>query len=541
EKSMLLTRHWRTMDPNADAWEFRDNFKDGLYNAGFVGASKKGLVALNWWAEACLYKCEKDPANGFWDDQRYLDVVPDRFQDVEILAHQGCNVAYWNRRVLKREEKDGKVWINGKWSVVFVHFTGALEKEIREKREMALTGYWEKYQLALKSAGFEEKEGKTEKPAKKTQNRPPIALISPNEAAWSETFIRAQTQGLPADVHFLYGAFLPRYHSGGTHFISNTYLLEGLAYAKDRLLRRELHSTLRNRISAYLRKHQIKAVLAQYGPSGVEMMDICAAVNIPLVVHFHGYDAFDSELLSEYGHRYPTLFEKAAAIVVVSRAMERRLIDLGAPPQKLHYNPCGADTTRFQPVDPGKNPPVFFAAGRFSETKSPHLTVLAFARIAAEFPAARLRIAGAGPLRGATVAQIRALQLEDKVELLGVLDHEAVAAEMARARAFVQHSVTTVTGDAEGTPVAIMEAGAAGLPVISTLHAGIPDVVLHEETGLLVPEHDVEGMAQAMRHLARNPEAATAMGQAARQRIQAEFSLSGRLDRLWHLISEVMR
>jgi glycosyltransferase involved in cell wall biosynthesis len=100
-----------------------------------------------------------------------------------------------------------------------------------------------------------------------------------------------------------------------------------------------------------------------------------------------------------------------------------------------------------------------------------------------------------------------------------------VQAQMAEALAFVQHSVTAPNGDMEGTPVAVLEAGAAGLPVIATRHAGIPDVVIEGETGLLVDEHDVEGMAAMMIRLAEMPETAMEMGSAARKRVREHFSM----------------
>ncbi|MEM0996699.1 MAG: glycosyltransferase [Bacteroidota bacterium] len=370
--------------------------------------------------------------------------------------------------------------------------------------------------------------------------RPPIALISPNESAWSETFIRAQRELLPADVHYLYGAYLPRFRPDGRHFISDSYFREGLAYAKDRLLQRELHSTLRQRIKTYLRKHQVRAILAQYGPTGVEMQDIARELDLPLTVHFHGFDVYDQSLLEEYSGQYSALFRQAAAIVGVSRAMVARLAEMGAPPEKLHWNPCGADLEQFSPTQPAQNPLRFLAAGRFSETKAPHLTLLAFAELVKTHPDARLTMAGEGPLKGACLSLVRALKLSNHVQLPGVMPHAQIAAEMQRSRAFVQHSLTAANGDSEGTPVAIMEAGAAGLPVVATRHAGIPDVVQSGKTGLLVEEGDVSGMAAALRKLVVDGALAGKMGAAAHRRIAAEFGLRDRVARLWSIIQSTL-
>ncbi|MEM0996698.1 MAG: hypothetical protein AAGN35_06450 [Bacteroidota bacterium] len=147
---LVLTPHWRILNPNEDVHEFRNHFTDGLYNAGFVGANRKAEAALLWWAKACLHHCAKDPARGYFVDQRYLDILPVYFPPVHLVSHRGCNVAYWNRRALPRVLVDGEVRIDGKWPIVFIHFTASLLTEIMETgREMALQPYLDRYLKAL--------------------------------------------------------------------------------------------------------------------------------------------------------------------------------------------------------------------------------------------------------------------------------------------------------------------------------------------------------------------------------------------------------
>jgi glycosyltransferase involved in cell wall biosynthesis len=147
---------------------------------------------------------------------------------------------------------------------------------------------------------------------------------------------------------------------------------------------------------------------------------------------------------------------------------------------------------------------------------------------------------GDGPLLAACRDIVSVLGMSDEVRLLGRQSHQRVAQTMAGARAFVQHSVTAENGDTEGTPVAVMEAGAAGLPAVATRHAGILDVVVEGETGLLVDERDVAGMAAHMTDLAVRPEQAARLGRAARERIAAEFSVTQRTDELWRIVQEAM-
>lgn len=102
--------------------------------------------------------------------------------------------------------------------------------------------------------------------------------------------------------------------------------------------------------------------------------------------------------------------------------------------------------------------------------------------------------------------------------------------------AFIQHSITAENGDKEGTPVGIMEAAASGLPVISTYHAGIPDVIIDKQTGLLCGEHDVASMTNNILWVLENKTLAKSMGKASKERIKSEFSLEKHLG----LLSEVV-
>jgi glycosyltransferase involved in cell wall biosynthesis len=291
--------------------------------------------------------------------------------------------------------------------------------------------------------------------------------------------------------------------------------------------------------AAYLkvfRDYKIEAVLAEYGETGVQVMDAAERSDVPLIVHFHGYDASVNSVLAEHKHTYPRMFGIASAIIAVSRAMRCKLIDLGAPAEKVHYNPYGVDCAQFSGADPAAAPPIFLAVGRFIEKKAPQITVSAFARLLQSCPHARLRMIGEGPLLEKCQTLAKELGIDDAVEFLGAQNHSVIKHEMQTARCLVKHSVVSATGDSEGTPLTILEAGATGLPVVSTRHAGIPDVVLEGETGFLVEEHDDASMAQHMVRIAQEPELAGMMGRAARAHIQKNFSKQQRTGSLWSII-----
>ena len=372
------------------------------------------------------------------------------------------------------------------------------------------------------------------------QGKYTVCIISPNKNAYSETFIRAHIEWLPAKVRVLYGGWYPKWTDEDKPLLSSNLTHRAVRYALRRLLRLPPNYFQTKALVRFLKANKVDAVLAEYGPTGVAVMDACQKAKIPLIVHFHGFDASDQKTLKEYGEGYKRMFTIAAAIIAVSRDMEQKLLSLGAPREKLFYNPYGVDTSFFSGAKPALAPPVFVAVGRFVEKKAPHLTLLAFKKVVDTYPDARLIMIGDGDLLEACKQLARALKITNAVEFLGVRPPTEVAYTMRQARAFVQHSVTTSYGDSEGTPVAILEAGSAGLPVVSTRHAGIKDVVIHGETGFLVEEGDIDGMAEYMLWLARDPTLAARLGEKARERICSEFSMEKSVGNLWHIIETVI-
>lgn len=363
-----------------------------------------------------------------------------------------------------------------------------------------------------------------------------LCIFTPYPPSLTETFIRAHAQRLPAKTVIVHG-WRP---SIGDHTV--------LSFG--RLVFHKLARTLfrtnlgREKTAAYLkvfREYNAVAVLAEYGGVGVWCAEACRRAGIPLIVHFHGHDAYDRDILKMFEGTYEGMFEQAAAVIAVSHAMEQQLIALGAPAEKIHYNPCGVDTGKFGGAEPAQADPVFLAVGSFREKKAPHLTIAAFARVHRVCPEARLRMIGAGVLMDKCVELTKELGIENAVTFLGGQPHSVVEEEMSRARCFVQHSVVAESGDSEGTPVAVLEAGAAGLPLVSTIHAGIPDVVVEGETGFLVAEHDVEGMAEHMLRLAQDPVLAGKMGERARKHIAENFSMERSLGRLWTIIDSSIK
>ena len=149
QHDVLLCPHWRCSKPGINKDWFLVNFTDGFYNAGFFAANNNASEQLIWWAEACLFKCDKIYRKGLFDDQKYLDFMPVIFEKVDILKHRGCNVAYWNQIENKRTGTGDMVLINDTWKIIFIHFTKELVKSIKNNQDPLLKTYLDTYKQAL--------------------------------------------------------------------------------------------------------------------------------------------------------------------------------------------------------------------------------------------------------------------------------------------------------------------------------------------------------------------------------------------------------
>ena len=366
-----------------------------------------------------------------------------------------------------------------------------------------------------------------------------VCVIHPNKSAPSETFIRNHVRRLPADVIELYGGWFPRFWREDEPILPPLRRRRlGLAL-KRRLLRISPGEFAPHVLAWFLRRHRVDVVLAEYGQTGVAVMGACELARVPLVVHFHGADAHTVAVLEAEGRCYPELFGSAAAVVAGSRHLANRLVELGCPREKIGINHHGVDTRKFGPGDAERNPPVFVAVGRFVEKKAPHLTLLAFSRVVAGAPDARLVMIGDGGLLEACRILARALGVAHAVRFLGAQPADVVAETMRGARAFVQHCVKPSNGDAESFGIVFAEAGACGLPSVGTRHDGIPEVVVDGETGLLVDEYDVSGMADAMSRLVADATLAGRLGRQARSRVCALFDLERSIAGLWGVLMRV--
>ncbi|MBR9915485.1 MAG: glycosyltransferase, partial [Algicola sp.] len=362
-----------------------------------------------------------------------------------------------------------------------------------------------------------------------------IAIFSPNRNPYSETFIQAHKLYLKGEVYYYYGALHQMQLEGETSLVSNT---KDLALRlKKKLLNKSNKWLATQRLLQSLDRNKIEVILIEYGTHAHQLLPVLTALNIPFVVHFHGYDASVHQVI-ENTNRYKEVFQRASKVIAVSKRMEDMLLHLGCPKDKLVYNVYGPQVA-FESVSAKFTKQQLVFVGRFTDKKAPYFTIMAFQKIAHRFPEAQLLMAGQGELLNACQNLVTHFKLENQVQFLGVITPEAYRELLETSIAYVQHSITASSGDMEGTPLAILEASVAGLPVISTRHAGIPDVIVHGETGLLCEEQDVATMAQYMADVLDDIEKAKQMGANGKKHILTHYTLERHIHVLNTLLEAV--
>lgn len=366
-----------------------------------------------------------------------------------------------------------------------------------------------------------------------------VCIIKPNKSSYSETFIQTQIDLLEGEKHVLYGGNFPLYQPNGKFLIS-TWLGIAFYLIQKRILKKQNIAIRNKALVNYLQKNQIAVVLAEYGTVGASVAAACSMAHVPLVIHFHGVDAHRYKLLDSFRERYKQAFLYASAIVVVSGDMRNSLISLGSPEEKIELIPYGVNTSLFQQVKLSRDINFLFV-GRLVDKKAPLTVISAFAKVAKEFPAAQLRIVGDGPLLQKAQLLVKDLGLEKNVIFTGILSRDKILSLMADTYCYVQHSVTAKDGDMEGTPNTILEASAAGLPVISTRHAGIKEAVIDGTTGFLVNEHDEEAMANKMIQIASSKTLAEQMGNAARAHMLKHYNIVQQITKLNNVLQKAAK
>jgi colanic acid/amylovoran biosynthesis glycosyltransferase len=216
----------------------------------------------------------------------------------------------------------------------------------------------------------------------------------------------------------------------------------------------------------------------------------------------------------------------AESVVTVSnfnREFLHRRFD--CPKEKVQRIYNGLPLEQFSFEEPRKRPPLILGVGRLVEKKGFNDLITACSILAHQNVDFRCEIIGAGELEPLLRLQIAELQLGSKVRLCGPLPLDEVVGTLRRAAVLAVPCITASTGDRDGLPTVLLESMAVGTPCVASTVTGIPEVVRHETTGLLVSERNPAELALALQPILTDESLSVKLARAARQLIEEEFDI----------------
>lgn len=308
-----------------------------------------------------------------------------------------------------------------------------------------------------------------------------------------------------------------------------------------------------------IRAAQPQLVHAHFGLDALWANVLAKKLQLPLIITFRGSDITGMQpsrpgppaprlrdfarrrgqfYRDFYLQRRPGLFQQARVCVAVSGFIRDRLIQAGCPAEKTVVVYNGVDLAKFSPDLSQPRQPVVLFVGRLVEKKGCEYLIRAMAQLQRHLPEARLVVIGDGPRRAALEAM--ASQQLSACDFLGSQPHSAVKAWMNQASVLAAPSITASSGDSEGLPNVVVEAQAMALPVVGSVHAGIPEAVVDGRTGLLAAEKDVEALAAHLQVLLSQPERWRQFSAAARQHVEQHFDLRRNIAKLEDIYGQII-
>src|SRR3712207_5861380 len=272
-----------------------------------------------------------------------------------------------------------------------------------------------------------------------------------------------------------------------------------------------------------------------FGHTGVHLLPFIKRWDKPCVVSFHGADVANKSDIRDYTLKLREVFRAVPLVLARSQSLADRLVDLGCEPERIRISRTGVPLKQFPyarreaPLDGRWR---LLQACRLIPKKGVATTLCAFAIFQKEFPNAELIIAGKGPLQAHLEELAEELGIASKVQFRGFLSQDELRELYNSCHMFVHPSETPPDQNQEGIPNSVLEAMATGLPVLGTLHGGIPEAVEHGRGGLLVEERDFEALANAMKGVARSANAFREMGLLGSEFVHANFEQSAQIRQL---------
>jgi colanic acid/amylovoran biosynthesis glycosyltransferase len=361
--------------------------------------------------------------------------------------------------------------------------------------------------------------------------------------AISETFVLAQAKALTR--------FKP-------HFVGLRRMSPSLQVPEDAIVavqgdglahkcRRRLYKQFGVATDFYCKVGKVDAHLihAHFATDGVLALPLAQKLDLPLVVTLHGRDVTisDKELSQSwagrlYLRRRERMWEQATAFLCVSDFIKASAIKAGFPRDKLRTHYIGVDRGEFRRKAEPPLPENVLFAGRLIEKKGCDLLIRAMASVQQQLPHATLTVVGDGPMRPSLLDLAGTLGV--RCNFLGSQSSDQIKVLLQQATIVCVPSRTARNGDCEGLPIFLLEAQSMCVPVVGTFHAGIPEAVIHGETGLLGPEGNVGALAKNLLLLLQSQELRSEYSLRAAQRMATTFEMATQTGKLEDIYDEIL-
>lgn len=274
-------------------------------------------------------------------------------------------------------------------------------------------------------------------------------------------------------------------------------------------------------------KRNYDIILCQFGDKGSLALEKkkLGQLSGKIVTFFRGEDL--TARLHKKPHRYDELFAQGDLFLPVCYYFKKIVEDFGAQPDKTHVIHSAIDCRKFfyreHPFD-ASGPIELISVSRLTEKKGSLFSIMAVALLKHQYPSLQYTIVGEGPMRPFLTHLINVLHAQEYIHLVGERPHHEIADLLDKSHIFILHSITADDQNQEGIPNVLMEAMAIGLPVVSTFHAGIPELVHDGKSGLLVPEKDVVALMEKIEYLLAHPDECVRMGKVGRAYVEKEHN-----------------
>ncbi len=335
--------------------------------------------------------------------------------------------------------------------------------------------------------------------------------------------------------------------------LPNMYCLEDESFISSRInfyLRKAGLGRYSRHLRKTLREHSFDVIHGHFGNMAWELLPAAKAESIPLITTFYGLDInFLPRQRPVWYKRYPKLFDYTSLVLCEGPHMKQKVRELGCPPEKIvvHHLGIELDSIPFKKRIPDTEHTRILIAGSFREKKGISYALEAIRNLVDEYDIS-VTIIGDANQNDSNKKEARKIRelmespdLKPLITHLGFQPHDRLIEEALNHHIFLSPSVTASDGDTEGgAPVVLTEMAATGMPIVSSNHCDIPNIVHHEKNGLLAEERDTDQLATHLRYLIDHPDLWEPMGRYGRQIAENAFDAHKQSHRLFELYSAVI-